>query len=104
MTLGLAAAMNRMPEGPYAQTRFAPEQMKEIRYAALLHDFGKVAVREEVLIKAKKLYPMQMTIILHRFDYLYKDLEARLEREKVQLLLTFDREKALSRIASLEEQ
>ena len=33
------------------------EQMREIRYASLLHDFGKVGVREEVLVKAKKLYP-----------------------------------------------
>ena len=31
--------------------------MRELRYAALLHDFGKVGVREEVLVKAKKLPP-----------------------------------------------
>ena len=31
-----------------------PEQMKELRYAGLLHDFGKVGVREQVLVKAKK--------------------------------------------------
>ena len=43
--------------GPYAATAFLAEQMKEIRYAALLHDFGKVGVREDVLVKAKKLYP-----------------------------------------------
>ena len=40
--------------------------MKEIRYAALLHDFGKVAVREEVLVKAKKLYPSQLAIVQSR--------------------------------------
>ncbi len=90
--------------GAYAATRFTPEQMKEIRYAALLHDFGKVGVREEVLVKAKKLYPEQLEILAHRFDYLYKDLEAGLEREKVQLLLKLDREEALARIASLEAE
>ena len=37
--------------------------MKEIRYASLLHDFGKVGVREEVLTKARKLYPEQMEVI-----------------------------------------
>ena len=42
---------------------FLTEQMKEIRYAALLHDFGKVGVREDVLVKAKKLYPLQMEVI-----------------------------------------
>jgi response regulator RpfG family c-di-GMP phosphodiesterase len=78
--------------------------MKEIRYAALLHDFGKVGVREEVLVKAKKLYPQQMDVVASRFDYLYKDLEASLEREKFRALLEFEREDALSRIAILEEK
>ncbi len=86
MTVGLAEIVDRADSGLYAATRFTPEQMKEIRYAALLHDFGKVGVREEVLVKAKKLYPAQMEIVAHRFDYLYKDLEARLEREKFQTI------------------
>jgi HD-GYP domain-containing protein (c-di-GMP phosphodiesterase class II) len=104
MTVGLAEAVDRAETGSYAGTRFSPEQMKEIRYAALLHDFGKVGVREEVLIKAKKLYPQQMDILASRFDYLYKDLEARLERGKYDVLLEFERPEALSRIAALEEK
>jgi response regulator RpfG family c-di-GMP phosphodiesterase len=104
MTVGLAEIVDRAGTGAYAKTRFSPEQMKEIRYAALLHDFGKVGVREEVLVKAKKLYPGQMEIVAHRFDYLYKDLEANLEREKCQLLLEMDRSEALVRIASLEKE
>ena len=31
-------------------------QLKQIEYAGVLHDFGKVGVREKVLVKAKKLY------------------------------------------------
>ena len=104
MTVGLAEIVDRADSGEYAATRFTSEQMKEIRYAALLHDFGKVGVREEVLVKAKKLYPMQMDMLAHRFDYLHKDLEAKLEREKFQLLLELDRQEALARIASLEEE
>src|SRR5213594_600368 len=57
-TLALAEAVDREPRGPYGDLRFSREQMKELRYAALLHDFGKVGVREEVLVKAKKLYPL----------------------------------------------
>ena len=30
--------------------------MRELRYASLLHDFGKVAVEEKYLKKEKKLY------------------------------------------------
>jgi HD-GYP domain-containing protein (c-di-GMP phosphodiesterase class II) len=104
MTVGLAEIVDRVDSGSYAGIRFSPEQMKEIRYAALLHDFGKVGVREDVLVKAKKLYPLQMDVIAYRFDYLYMELEASLEREKVRLLLELDRPDALARIAALEEE
>jgi len=102
MTVGLAEIVDRADTGSYAGVRFSPEQMKEIRYAALLHDFGKVGVREEVLVKAKKLYPMQIDVISHRFDYVYMELQAQLEREKVRLLMEMDRPEAVSRIALLE--
>jgi hypothetical protein len=78
--------------------------MKEIRYAALLHDFGKVGVREEVLVKAKKLYPLQMELVANRFDYLVRDLELQVEREKSRALLELDRTEAVSRLASIEEK
>ncbi len=104
MTVGLAEIVDRVDTGAYASIHFSPEQMKEIRYAALLHDFGKVGVREDVLVKAKKLYPMQIDVIANRFDYLYKEMEARMEREKVGLLLEMDRPEALARIAALEEE
>lgn len=103
MTVGLAEVVDRVETGAYAPIRFSHEQMKEIRYAALLHDFGKVGVREDVLVKAKKLYPLQMDLIAHRFDYLYQEMETQLEREKVRLLMEMDRPDALARIASLEE-
>ena len=104
MTVGLAEVVDRVDLGSYAPTRFSPEQMKEIRYAALLHDFGKLGVREDVLVKAKKLYPLQLDLISNRFDYFYKEMEAQMEREKVRLLLELDRPEALVRIASLEEE
>src|ERR1700692_205940 len=104
MTVGLAEIVDRAQTAPYASVRFSPEQLKEIRYAALLHDFGKVGVREDVLVKAKKLYPMQLDLIAHRFDYLYMEMEARMEREKVRILLEMDRPEALARIAALEEE
>jgi len=103
MTVGLAETVNRAETGAYAAVLFTREQMKEIRYAALLHDFGNVAVREEVLVKAKKLYPGQLMLLVNRFDYVRKDLEAQTERQKRQALLELSREEALERIARLEE-
>jgi HD-GYP domain-containing protein (c-di-GMP phosphodiesterase class II) len=97
MTIALAEAVDRQPQGPYADLRFSREQMKELRYAALLHDFGKVGVREEVLVKAKKLYPLQFSRLLDRFDYIRRDLEARIAQQKVELLLGHFRKESEAR-------
>ncbi|MFZ3215723.1 MAG: HD domain-containing phosphohydrolase [Candidatus Acidiferrales bacterium] len=102
-TEGLAGIVDQVGTGPYRATHFDAEQMKEIRYAALLHDFGKVGVREEVLVKAKKLYPMQMDLVKQRFDYIRKEMEANMVRRKLQMFLERDRGDALAEIARLSE-
>jgi HD-GYP domain-containing protein (c-di-GMP phosphodiesterase class II) len=104
MTTALAEAVDREPQGPYADLRFSREQMKELRYAALLHDFGKVGVHEEVLVKAKKLYPLQFARLLDRFDYIRRDIEARIAEQKVELLLSRSRKEseARERLKSLD--
>jgi len=66
LTVGLAEAVNRTPNGPYGAIHFTDQQIKEIRYASLLHDFGKVGVREQVLVKARKLQPERLERILQR--------------------------------------
>jgi HD-GYP domain-containing protein (c-di-GMP phosphodiesterase class II) len=104
MTMALADAVDREPRGPYGDLRFSREQMKELRYAALLHDFGKVGVREEVLVKAKKLYPMQFVRVLDRFDYIRRDIEARVAQQKVEALLSLSKKEAASRLRLLDEE
>ncbi|MFN7957861.1 MAG: HD domain-containing phosphohydrolase [Holophagaceae bacterium] len=66
LTVGLAEAVNATPNGAYGGLLFTDRQLREIRYASLLHDFGKVGVREQVLVKAKKLDPSQLELILQR--------------------------------------
>ena len=66
LTVGLAEAVNRTPNGVYASLNFTDHQLRELRYASLLHDFGKVGVREQVLVKAKKLEPEKLEIVLQR--------------------------------------
>jgi HD-GYP domain-containing protein (c-di-GMP phosphodiesterase class II) len=102
-TQGLAEIVDQVSTGPYSASHFDHEQMKEIRYAALLHDFGKVGVREEVLVKAKKLYPLQMELVKQRFDYIRKEVEVGMVRRKLQTFLERDRGDALSEIARLSE-
>ncbi|TGK12485.1 GAF domain-containing protein [Leptospira fletcheri] len=86
LTVGLAEAMDRVENGKYKDVKFSKEQIKEIRYASLLHDFGKVGVREKVLVKAKKLEELELDLIDWRFKFLTKDLEARFNARKVEYL------------------
>ena len=104
MTCGLADVVTRTETGIYAPSRFTSEQMKEIRYAALLHDFGKVAVREQVLVKAKKLYPDQLSIVQNRFDYVRKDLEACYQRRKLETVMKHGAQAARQELREIDEQ
>jgi HD-GYP domain-containing protein (c-di-GMP phosphodiesterase class II) len=104
MTVALAEAVDREPRGPYGDLRFSREQMKELRYAALLHDFGKVGVREEVLVKAKKLYPLHLVRVLDRFNYIRRDIEARIAEQKVEALLSLSKKQAAERLRLLDEE
>ena len=68
LSCGLAEVASRAERGPYAAFHIDREQLLELRYAAVLHDFGKIGVREQVLVKARKLPPMGRELIRSRFD------------------------------------
>ncbi len=87
LTVGLAEAVDRTDIGPYRDVHFTRQDIQEIRYASLLHDFGKVGVREEVLVKAKKLYPSQLELINKRFQYIRKVLELDACRKKLDYVV-----------------
>src|SRR5437773_1077176 len=88
MTVRLAAVVDRAEDGPYRTGRFSREQLREIRYAGLLHDFGKVGVREQVLVKAKKLYPLQLELIRQRHDFVRRSAEREFWRKRAEFLET----------------
>jgi HD-GYP domain-containing protein (c-di-GMP phosphodiesterase class II) len=87
LTVALAETVDRLDSGPYKDIHFTHEDIREIRYASILHDFGKVGVREEVLVKAKKLYPAQLELIRKRFQYVRKSLELEGYRKKLDHVL-----------------
>ena len=68
--------MDAVTTGPLADVRLTRDQMEELRYAALLHDFGKVAVEEKYLKKDKKLYATELIGLRQRFAYISKANEA----------------------------
>jgi HD-GYP domain-containing protein (c-di-GMP phosphodiesterase class II) len=81
----LAVAVDRSDASPLRTVRFTREELRELRYASLLHDFGKVGVREHVLVKAKKLLPQQLEIVKHRFRYARASVERRALRALLAL-------------------
>ena len=86
LTVGLIEKVDAMSVGPLADLRFTRDQVEELRYAALLHDFGKVAVQEKYLRKGKKLYASQMIAIRQRFAYILKAIEADYLRARLAAL------------------
>jgi HD-GYP domain-containing protein (c-di-GMP phosphodiesterase class II) len=86
LSVELVEKVNAVSTGPLARLHFGPEQVNELRYAALLHDFGKVAVEEKYLKKGKKLFATQKIAIRQRFAYILESIEADYLRAKLKAL------------------
>jgi HD-GYP domain-containing protein (c-di-GMP phosphodiesterase class II) len=82
LTTNLAREVTRIETGRYGDHVFSDDQLKELRYACLLHDFGKIGVREDILVKEKKLFPFQLDGIRWRFDSRERLVENEAELEQ----------------------
>ena len=92
LTVELAKSCETSP-GSFEELSFSPEELEELRYASLLHDFGKVSVRERVLLKANKLFPWELERIEWRFrvasvqaelEWLARGKEGEVPRDQLQ--------------------
>jgi len=86
LTASLARAVTEIETGKYRDIFLTDDQLKELRYACLLHDFGKVGVREHILIKAKKLMPGQLEVIQARFEFVERSVQLRYATEKLEAM------------------
>src|SRR6266704_693470 len=86
LTTSLARAVTEIESGKYRDVYMSDDQLKELRYACLLHDFGKVGVREHILIKAKKLMPGQLEVIQSRFEFVERSVQMRYVNEKLDAM------------------
>ncbi len=68
MTVDLAKVVDGFGSGVFKNVQFSDQQIREIRYASLLHDFGKIGVRENILMKEKKLFAHELEGILLRLE------------------------------------
>lgn len=65
----LAIATDKHDVGTLKEVNFSEAQIRELRYAALLHDFGKVGIKEDILTKENKLFEHEIENIRLRFEY-----------------------------------
>lgn len=91
-TVGLARIVDHVSDGAYRHVSFTRDDLREIRYAGLLHDFGKVGVREQVLVKAKKLYDGDLALIKQRHAFIRRSAEWAYERARADYLLQHGRD------------
>ncbi len=66
-TLEIAEVVNQVTGGELGEISLTTNELTELRYAALLHDFGKIAVREDVLGKPTRLPEERMQLLEQRF-------------------------------------
>jgi HD-GYP domain-containing protein (c-di-GMP phosphodiesterase class II) len=104
MSVGLAKKIDAVGSGPFSDVHFTPTQIQQIEYAGVLHDFGKVGVREKVLVKAKKLYEEDLRAVKLRFAFIRKALEAEFAERKLRLAMELTRSDLPGRFAELDAE
>lgn len=102
LTCLMAELVNEQTEGPFRDASFTADELKQLEYAGLLHDFGKVAVREEVLVKEKKLPPVMGARVEARFHLIRRTLEAEAAREKLEALASAGASDAAARLEEID--
>ena len=102
LTVGLAKAVNRVEGGQYREVRFSRDDLTQIEYASLLHDFGKVGVREHILVKAKKLYEHERALILQRFQLIKRGYRIEGLESKVRYLTEATRDDVAARLSTVD--
>jgi len=85
-TVALAKVVDRVSDGVFRGINFDRDQIRELRYAGLLHDFGKVGVREQVLVKAKKLYESDLALIQQRHAFITRSVQWTFEKRRADYL------------------
>jgi HD-GYP domain-containing protein (c-di-GMP phosphodiesterase class II) len=80
----IAEHINKKNEGIYQNIFFSYEKLEELKYAALLHDVGKVAVPESVLEKRNKLEEDEVAIIKNRFEVIKFSTEYNIHDEELK--------------------
>jgi HD-GYP domain-containing protein (c-di-GMP phosphodiesterase class II) len=104
LTCDVAELIAAQTAGPFADVHFSEADMKQLRYAGLLHDFGKVGVSEETLIKKNKLPPVLEERVEARFRLIRKTLEADAASAKADVIGEKGRQGAAADLAAIDAE
>jgi len=66
--LSFADAINAASDGPFAKEHFSEARMRQFKFAALLHDIGKIGVPEALLTKETRIARGEFAGVLSRFE------------------------------------
>lgn len=67
----------------FEHVTFSDSEMKEMYYAALLHDIGKLAIRESILLKHQRLTEDRLEAIYHKKVYIKSYLKMKSNKEEL---------------------
>jgi HD-GYP domain-containing protein (c-di-GMP phosphodiesterase class II) len=90
LSVRLSQEVSGVKDGILRSIVFSERQIQEIRYAALLHDFGKIGIPEAIVQKERKLYPHQLTEISHRFNLMRRTWEVECAQNKFSHLFHYN--------------
>jgi HD-GYP domain-containing protein (c-di-GMP phosphodiesterase class II) len=71
----MAIVISNKKNGPFKDVKYNNTEIKELEFAALLHDFGKVYIDINIFKKEKKLYRKEFENLILKLNYLYKFIE-----------------------------
>ncbi|MEX2465484.1 MAG: HD domain-containing phosphohydrolase [Gemmatimonadota bacterium] len=103
LTCALAEHMSGLSAGVFEGVSFDQKDMKQLRYAGLLHDFGKVGVREETLVKRNKLPPVMEAAVEARFKLIRRTLERTAAERRAEVLQQSGREGGATELETIAE-
>ena len=104
LTVALAEKVDSIDSGKFKNVKFSRDDIQQINYASLLHDFGKIGVREDILIKAKKLYPFELEAVKNRFRIISQAIELNYSKKKINQLLKNEHENEIEQFEHLDDK
>ena len=67
--MAFAEAAGADPSSPFAEIAATPERKRQLQFAALLHDIGKIGVPEKILTKQGRLQADEFALLMARLDH-----------------------------------